>query len=68
MEENNVVFKTKFKAWCVDNRMRATDVAEALGCSVKTIYAYMQGYRLPSRKMERAMKEKLGINTKEIFD
>ena len=61
-------YKTKFKEWCVNNRMRAVDIAEKLECSPKAVYAYMQGYRLPSRKMERAMKEKLGIDTKEIFD
>lgn len=59
---------TKFKRWCIDNRMRAADIAEAIGCSPKTIYAYMQGSRLPSRRMERLMREKLGIETKEIFD
>lgn len=64
----NRVHKTKFKAWCVENRMKASDVANQLGCSQKAVYAYMQGYRLPSRKTERAMKEKLGIDTKEIFD
>lgn len=60
-------YKTEFKKWCVENKMRASDVAKAVGCSRKTIYAYMQGSRLPSRRTERLMKEKLDINTHEIF-
>ena len=61
-------YKTRFKKWCVENRMRAADIADAIGCSPKTVYAYMQGSRLPSRKMERLMKERLDINTNEIFE
>lgn len=67
-EESKVTYKTKFKKWCIENRMRAADVAKVLECSPKSIYAYMQGYRLPSRKTERLMREKLGIDTKEIFE
>ena len=64
----NGTYKTKFKQWCIENRFRAADIANELGCSVKTIYAYMQGYRLPSRKMMKEMERKFEINTKEIFD
>lgn len=68
MNENNVVCKTKFKRWCIENRMRASDVAEILGCSVKAVYSYMQGSRLPSRKIERLMRERLGIDTRDFFE
>lgn len=68
MNNSEITYKTAFKKWCIENRMRAGDIAQVLGCSVKTIYAYMQGSRLPSRRMERLMKEKLDIDTKEIFE
>ena len=67
MNEAKVEYKTQFKRWCIENRMRAADVAEELGCSVKTVHAYMQGSRLPSRKMERRMEEKLKIDTRQMF-
>ena len=65
MEERTC--KTPFKKWCIDNHLRGADVAKELGCSVKSVYAYMQGYRLPSRRTMRAMEEKFGINTRDIF-
>ena len=70
MEDKNESKKsnTRFKKWCIENRMKAADVAEKLGCSRKTVYAYMQGSRLPSRKTERLMKERLDIDTSEIFE
>lgn len=67
MEEEKV-YKTKFKQYCVENHLRAADVADEVGCSVKSIYAYMQGYRLPNRRTMKVMERKLGIDTREIFD
>lgn len=66
--EKEMLYKTSFKQWCVENHMPAATIAKELECSVKTVYAYMQGYRYPSRKMLRAMEEKLGIDTRRMFD
>lgn len=60
-------YKTPFKEWCVINRFRAEDIASEIGCSKKAVYAWLQGYRKPSRDMMIAMEQKLGIDRK-IFD
>lgn len=60
-------FKTPFKEWCVNNRFIAEDIASEIGCSKKAVYAWLQGYRKPSRDMMIAMEQKLGIDRK-IFD
>lgn len=65
MEERK--YKTKFKKWCVENRLSARTVANEIGCSRKSVYSYMQGDRYPSRKIMRRMEEKLGIDTRQMF-
>ena len=62
-----VLYKTEFKRWAVENHMRASDIAKAVGISTKSVYAYLQGWRLPSRNTMRKMEEALGINTRDIF-
>lgn len=66
-QETAVQYKTEFKRWAVENHMRAADIAKAVGISSKSVYAYLQGWRLPSRSTMRKMEEALGINTREIF-
>ena len=57
----------KFQQFCIDNGLTAREVAERLGISQYTVYAYWRGERLPSRKVERKMEAEFGINTREMF-
>lgn len=51
----------KFKLWCIANGYTARKIEEITGIGYKNIYAYWQGNRLPTRKNEKILKEKLGI-------
>ena len=65
---DNVVYKTKFKRWVVENRYTAKQLGSMIGCSPKSIYAYMQGARLPNRATMKKMEQALGIDTRDMFD
>ena len=57
----------KFKLWCIANGYTAKKVSELTGISTQSIYAYYQGARVPNRKTEAILKEKLGIPS-GLFD
>lgn len=61
MEDN------KFKNWCKEQNLTAEAVAEKIGCSKRTVYAYFCGDRLPSRRTMKRMEEELGIDTRRMF-
>lgn len=58
---------SKFRKWCKENKLTAAVVAERIGCTKRTVYAYFQGERLPNRRTEKRMQEVLGIDTREMF-
>ena len=41
--------KTKFREWAKANNLTAAQIAERIGCSPRTVYAYFVGERLPNR-------------------
>ena len=51
----------KFKLWCIANGYTARKVEELTGISRKSIWAYWQGTRTPTRSAEAKLKEVLGI-------
>lgn len=59
---------TKFKVKCIERKLTARKVAELTGISVRTVHAYFQGTRSPSAPTRRLLREKLNIETKELFD
>lgn len=59
---------TKFKIWCKEQGMTATEVAKKLEVSNSTVYKYWQGISKPTRQVEEKMIQVFGINTKEMFD
>ena len=59
--------KTKFAEWCREQGMTAAQVADRLGLSKSTVYAYYYGQRLPSRRTMKQMEAELGIDTRRMF-
>lgn len=57
----------RFKEWCTANGYTAKKIAELTGISFRTIWAYYQGVRTPTRKNEAVLKEKLGLPS-GLFD
>lgn len=57
----------RFKKWCRDNGYTARAIEELTGISYRTIWAYYQGTRAPTRKNEAKLKEKLGMPS-GLFD
>lgn len=51
----------KFKKWCAENGYTAQKIEELTGISRKSIFAYYQGTRAPTRKNEAILREKLGM-------
>ena len=58
---------TKFRDFCKETGLTAEQVAEKLGCSKFTVYAYYRGERLPSRRTMKRMEEVFGIDTRRMF-
>ena len=63
----NEISKTKFADWCRANGLTAVEVAERIGCSKSTVYAYWYGQRLPSRRTMKRMEAVLGVDTRRMF-
>lgn len=59
---------TKFREKCLKENLTARDVAKKTGLSIHTIHAYFQGTRSPSAPTRKLFREKLNIETKDIFD
>lgn len=57
----------KFKLWCIANGYTAKKIEEITGISRKTIWAYFQGQRTPTRVNEKKMKELLNMPS-GLFD
>lgn len=57
----------KFKLWCIENRYTAKKIEEITGISRKTIWAYWQGQRKPTRAKEAKLKEMLNMPS-GLFD
>lgn len=57
----------KFREFCRERNLTAATVAEKIGCSKFTVYAYFRGERLPSRRTMKRMEEVFGINTRDMF-
>ena len=59
--------KNKFREWARQNNLTAAEIAERIGVSKYTVYAYFRGERLPSRNAEKRMETELGIDTRRMF-
>lgn len=57
----------KFKLWCIENGYTAKKIEELTGISRRTIWAYFQGHRVPTRANERKLKEILKMPS-GLFD
>ena len=51
----------KFKLWCIANGYTAKKIEAITGISCKSIWAYWQGIRTPTRAREEKLKEMLGM-------
>ena len=60
--------ETEFKKYCVEHKLTAPLIEEKTGIKKKTIYSYFNGSRSPSLATRKILREKLGINTSEIFE
>ena len=60
--------KTKFRVECQNRNLTAREVSEKTGISIHTVHAYFQGKRTPSAPTRKLIREKLNIETKELFD
>lgn len=59
--------KTKFREWAKANNLTAAQIAERIGCSPRTVYAYFVGERLPNRSTEKRIEAEFGIDTRRMF-
>lgn len=59
--------KNKFREWAKANNITAAEIAERIGVSKYTVYAYFRGERLPNRTTERRMEAEFGIDTRRMF-
>ncbi|MDO4503840.1 MAG: helix-turn-helix transcriptional regulator [Clostridia bacterium] len=59
---------TKFKLFCQKNGYSAEYLSYALGVSKRTIYSYMQGSRVPSRKICKRIDSILKVDSNQLFD
>ena len=57
----------KFREYCREHNLTAAKVAEMIGCSKYTVYAYFRGERLPNRRTMKKMEKALKIDTREMF-
>ena len=57
----------KFKLWCIANGFTAKKIEEITGISRRTIWAYFQGHRAPTRANEAKLKEMLNMPS-GLFD
>lgn len=58
---------TKFREWCAKNGYTADRVANELGCSKSTVYAYFRNARSPSKKVMKRMEQIFGFDAREMF-
>lgn len=58
---------TKFREWCRENGLTAGQIAEKIGSSKSTVYAYFRGVRVPNRATMRRMERELGIDARRMF-
>lgn len=59
--------KNKFREWARANNLTAAEIAERIGVSKFTVYAYFRGERLPNRSTEKRMEAEFGIDTRRMF-
>lgn len=59
--------KNKFREFCKANNLTAAEVAERIGVSKYTVYAYFRGERLPSRRTMKRMEIEFCIDTRRMF-
>lgn len=59
---------TKFKQFCQRNEYSAEYLSYVLGVSKRTIYSYMQGSRVPSRKICKRIDTILKVDSNQLFD
>ena len=58
----------KFRQFCKENSLSADMVAERIGCSKYTVYAYWRGERRPHWKVMKKMDEAFGIDSRSLFE
>lgn len=60
--------RTKFREKCIEKNLTAREISEKTGISIHTINSYFQGRRNPTAPTRKILREKLNIETKDIFD
>lgn len=60
--------ETKFKKECIRRNLTAREVSAKTGIPKRTIHSYFDGSRYPSRTNLKTLREKLQIDTAELFD
>ena len=60
--------ETAFKKWCVENCLTARMIEERTGIKRRTIQTYFNGSRSPSKPTRKILREKLGEETRHLFD
>ena len=57
----------KFRNFCINNDLKAKDLAEMLDQSVSTIYKYWSGRIAVPDDKKKILEEKAGLDIYEIF-
>lgn len=60
--------RNSFQKFCIEQGYTAQDVANLVGISKYTVYAYYRGERLPNRRTMKKMDEAFGIDTSKLFE
>lgn len=58
---------TEFKKWCVKNGYTSRMISEKTGITARSILAYMQGVRYPSRQAMKKLEEVYEVDTRKLF-
>lgn len=64
----NVRDKTKFRKWCTENGLTARKIEEETGIKKRTVNSWFSGERSPSAPSRKKLREKLKIDTSQLFD
>lgn len=60
--------KNNFQRFCYERELKVEQVAELLGISKHTVYAYYRGARLPNRRTMKRFKEVFKTDPEKVFD
>lgn len=60
--------KNNFQRFCYERELTVEQIAELLGISKYTVYAYWRGVRLPNRRTMKRFEDVFKTDANKVFD